>query len=74
MIEKSEFIGKEAKIRYNGLDFSGTIIDETKNMVVLKTKEKNLKIIKKNAIIRIGNETIDGKDITKRPEERIKAC
>jgi RNase P/RNase MRP subunit p29 len=74
MIGKQEFIGKDAQITYNCRVFEGKVIDETKNMIVLKTEKKIIKIIKKNAIIKFGNERIDGKDITKRPEERIKAC
>jgi RNase P/RNase MRP subunit p29 len=74
MIEKSEFIGKFAKITYNDRKFEGTIINETKNTIQLETKNKNITIIKKNAIIEIDGKSINGNYITKRPEDRIKAC
>lgn len=73
MAEKGELIGKSAEVDYNNKVFTGTIIDETKNMVHLETKNKIIKIIKKNAKFRIGNQTIIGNEITKRPEDRIKA-
>ena len=43
MIEKKEFIGKEAKITYAGKVFTGKIIDETKNTFLIKigNKQKN---------------------------------
>ncbi|MBN2368547.1 ribonuclease P protein subunit [Candidatus Woesearchaeota archaeon] len=71
---KEEFVGKLAEISYCGKTIKGTIIDETKNMIHLKTKTKTIKIIKKNAKITINGKTINGLDITKRPEDRIKAC
>jgi RNase P/RNase MRP subunit p29 len=71
---KGELIGSEAQIIYNGRPFKGIIIDETKNMLHLKTENKIVRLIKKNCIIRIKGEAIDGKNITKRPEDRIKAC
>ena len=72
MIEKREFIGKEAEINYAGKVFRGRIIDETKNTLTLETKNKLVKIIKKNAKIKIHNQKINGKAIVKRPEDRIK--
>ncbi len=74
MIEKKEFIGKKAEIHYNKKVYEGIIIDETKNMLRLETKDKAVWIIKRNAAININQKNIDGKKITKRPEDRIKAC
>ena len=74
MIEKKEFIGKKAEIDYSGKKFEGTIIDETKNTLTLETKNKTIKIIKKSSIITINGKKINGEKITKRPEDRIKAC
>ena len=73
-ITKTEFIGEKAKISCDGRLFEGTIVDETKNMIHLMTKKKVLRLIKKNITIMIRNEKIQGEDITKRPEERIKLC
>ena len=72
MIEKKEFIGKEAKITYAGKVFTGKIIDETKNTLSIETNKKTVMIIKQNAKIKIHNQKIDGKTIVKRPEDRIK--
>jgi RNase P/RNase MRP subunit p29 len=69
---KKEFIGKQAKVLYNAKVFQGIIINETKNTITMETTKNLVKIIKKNAIININGKTIQGKDITKRPEERIK--
>ena len=44
MIHKKEFIGKKAEIKYNKSLFKGTIIDETKNLLHLKTQKKIVKI------------------------------
>ena len=68
---KHELIGKKAKIEYNSKRFEGIIINETKNTLVVRNR-KNITIIKKNAIIRIGKAIIIGESIIKRPEDRIK--
>ena len=69
---KKELIGKKAVIEYNNHMFEGTIINETKNMIWLETEKRSIKIIKQNAIIKIDNQVIQGKQIIKRPEDRIK--
>ena len=71
-IEKGEWIGVAAKIHYNKNVFEGKIIDETKNTIIIKTQEGEKKILKQNAKIEINGKLIDGKKITKRPEDRIK--
>jgi RNase P/RNase MRP subunit p29 len=69
---KDEMIGKTAKIYYNKKIFEGKIIDETKNTLIIKTKEGNKRTIKINSIIEIDDFKINGKKINKRPEDRIK--
>jgi RNase P/RNase MRP subunit p29 len=71
---KKEIIGKTAVICYNNRKVHGIIVDETKNTVVLETDSKTIRILKKNASIMIDKQIIQGKDITKRPEDRIKEC
>ena len=71
---KEELIGRKAEVAYAGRIFEGQIIDETKNTIRLKTKDKIITIIKKEATLKINNKTVDGGKITKRPEDRIKAC
>ena len=65
-------IGKDAEIICLERRYSGVIVDETKNMVHLKTKEGIKKFIKKNIALKIETMRIKGNEITKRPEERIK--
>ena len=71
-LEKSEFIGRLAKITIHNNELTGKIIDETKNMLHLETSQGVKKIIKKQATIEIENEIVQGTKITKRPEDRIK--
>lgn len=71
---KKEIVGKEATAEYAGRKIRGKIIDETKETIVLKTDNKKITIIKKNTKIEIDGIKIEGKKITKRPEDRIKAC
>ena len=71
-IEKDEWIGLKAKIYYNDNKFKGKIIDETKNTITIKTKDGEKKFLKQNLKIEIDGITLDGKKLTKRPEERIK--
>jgi len=71
---KHEFIGEKAEIKFNDKTYKGMIIDETKNMLSLKTKNQIKKFIKKTIEIKINGKIIQGKKITKRPEERIKSC
>jgi len=65
-IEKEEWIGVAAKIHYNGQQFEGKIIDETKNTITIKTKEGEKKILKNNAKIEIKGKIMDGKKINKK--------
>lgn len=71
---KREIIGNEAEITNNNKKFTGTIINETKNLIYLKTKTNIVKLLKTSSKIKIKGLNIDGKTIIKRPEERIKLC
>ena len=71
---KEELIGKEAEIESNGKTHRGKIINETKNMIHLETKNKTKKFIKKTSKIKINGKIINGEKIAKRPEDRIKEC
>jgi RNase P/RNase MRP subunit p29 len=71
---KGELIGKKAKALYAGKMFAGTIIDETKNTIKIETDDKIKTIIKNEAMFRIDDKIVEGKKISKRPEDRIKAC
>jgi len=75
-----ELIGLNAKVQ-NSTDpsrkgISGLVIDETRNTIVIETKDGAKKIPKAEAefVFRLGNENaeLSGKDILSRPEDRIK--
>jgi ribonuclease P protein subunit POP4 len=53
---------------------SGKIIDETKSMFVLETKSGTKMVPKQHSSWKFesSNEIIDGKTISRRPEDRIK--
>ncbi len=71
-IEKEEWIGLAAKIECNKRLFEGKIIDETKNIITIRTRDGEKKILKNNAVIEINGKTMQGKNLAKRPEDRIK--
>jgi len=78
MLAKSELIGLDVKIIESENSFNkgvkGKIIDETKNMFIIKTKKKKKKIIKNQCVFEFKgkNIQINGKLLSSRPEERIK--
>jgi len=71
---KGELIGRNAKVI--GKNIQGKIIDETKNMLVIKTKESIKKIIKRNNkmefVIDDEKIVVEVHKLVARPEERIK--
>lgn len=72
---RHEFIGLKAKVieskdpTIKGIE--GIIIDETKNMIIIETKNGIKKIAKDIAIFEINGIVINGKKIKYRPEDRI---
>lgn len=72
---RGEFIGLYARLK--GKKIEGKIIDETKNMFLIETKEGRKKVIKKNNSFElfINNRpvSVDGEMLVLRPEDRIKA-
>lgn len=54
----------------------GKIIDETKNTMTIKQKNKMKKVLKDQAVfnLKVGNKTfqVDGKVLVGRPEDRLK--
>ncbi len=77
-LARSELIGLDVKIVESENSFNkgikGKIIDETKNMFEIKTKETRKKIIKNQCVFEFKeqNMQINGKSLSTRPEERIK--
>lgn len=77
----STFIGLKAEVMNSSqrslVGLKGTIVDETKNLIVIETKEKEVKVPKVSATFRFtldSGETIDveGSKIAFRPHERPK--
>ena len=68
---KTVLIGKHATVHYLNRVFKGVIVYESRDLLYIET-DKIIKIIKKKAKIIIDNKTINGKDIAKRPQDRIK--
>ena len=78
-IIQQEFIGLETKIVDSSnvqlIGLNGTITNETKSMLTLKTQKGQKQIPKKNSVwsFNIDNQEIklNGSKIQKRPQERI---
>jgi len=79
-ILQHEFIGLSVRIirsRHNGyLDIRGTVVDETKNMLIIDTGKKHVKIPKTGNTFTFKLESgpiiIEGEMILARSEERTK--
>jgi len=74
---KEVLIGQEAKIVGSSnpscIGIKGVIVDETANMLDLEDEDGKIRrLIKKNVIIEINGERIDGIKLIGRPENRIK--
>jgi len=73
---KEEFIGMKVRIEkctdpsLQGME--GVVVDETRNMMVIESREGIKKVAKKIATFNIGGFTIDGRKINYRPEDRIR--
>lgn len=65
-------IGEKAEIIYNKKKFEGIIIDETKNTLLLFEEDKKKRLLKKSIIIKINNKFVEGKNLLRRAEDRIK--
>ena len=73
---KKEFIGEKVEIKESKnkslVGLKRTIIDETKYTFKIKTKDKVKTVMKNISVFKIGEDLIQGKEITKKPHERIK--
>ncbi len=77
---KHELIGLEAEIEESKnkslVGLKGKIVDETKNMLTIKTKKGEKKIIKRECTLKIktdkGIVKIEGTLLSGNPEKRIK--
>ncbi len=77
---RHELIGLDAKVvdstNKSNVGIEGIIVDETKEMLAIKTKGKIKKIAKKNStfMFKVDGKKVkvDGKRIVAKPENRIK--
>ena len=73
-----ELIGEEMEVvsskNPSNLKMKGKIVDETKFTLKIKQNNGIKTLFKNNVVFRLkkSNRILDGKDLTKRPEERIK--
>jgi RNase P/RNase MRP subunit p29 len=75
MTYRKMIIGKELKVLHStnscDLHIKGTVVDETRNMIQVENGELKW-LIKKNIIVLLGGQRIDGKNLIGRLEDRIK--
>ena len=77
-MERGELIGLEAEVldsrNKSNKGIRGKIIDETRNCIIIKTNDREKKLMKNNVMLRFpeSGKTLEGRDITGKPEERIK--
>jgi len=73
---KEELIGKKIKIIESKnktlVGIKGIVVDETKNLIFVEDGKKTRKIVKDQCVFDVEGKKVSGKDITNRPEERIK--
>ncbi len=77
---KHELIGLKCKIvdskNRNLIGIEGTVVDETKNMIIIETKKGVVKVPKDVVTLHFYLEEavveVDGKVLVARPEDRIK--
>ena len=77
---KGEFIGSRIKVikakNKDNVGISGEVIDETKNTFVIKNNKGKKTLLKEQCTFKIYKKnktmTVDGRMISKRPEDRIK--
>ena len=50
----------------------GKVLDETKHTFLIQADEKERRIMKKGNTFQINGKEVQGREITKRPEERLK--
>lgn len=71
-------IGREVAVTASGnptlVGRSGTVIDESKNTLTLKTSNGVHMIIKQSVVVQCADTTLDGRTIVGTAAERLKRC
>jgi RNase P/RNase MRP subunit p29 len=75
MTYRNCIIGKEIEVVYStnpsDLHIRGRVVDETRHMMQVENRTMKW-LIKKNVIVLLDRQKIDGKELVGRPEDRIK--
>lgn len=75
MMYRKLMVGKHLKVVHStnpcDLSVAGRVVDETRNMIQVEDKKVKW-LIKKNVIVLVNGQKIDGKELVGRPDERIK--
>ena len=75
MTYRKVIIGKKIKVVHStnpyDLHITGTVVDETQNMIQVANGELKW-LIKKNVVVLLNGQKTDGKELVGRPEDRIK--
>lgn len=73
---KDEFTGARIGVidskNQSLIGICGVVLEETKNTFLIKTPQGRKSVLKKDTTFEINKETINGNQINKRPEDRIK--
>jgi ribonuclease P protein subunit POP4 len=73
---RTSFIGKHIRIiestNKSLFGIEGRVVDETKNIISIETDGNVRKIAKDQCVFEIDEKQVEGRKITKKPEERIK--
>lgn len=73
---KKEIIGKMIEViearNEDLVGIAGTIVDETKNSIVIQANDERKTVLKAGCTFRIDDETIEGEELAARPEDRVK--
>jgi ribonuclease P protein subunit POP4 len=72
-----DIIGMKMKViksqNADAVGIEGKVIDDTRNTVIIETKEgKRSRLIKKQHTFMLNDKVVQGKNLVGRPEERIK--
>ena len=72
----AEWIGKQITITHSTnktqIGITGTIVDETKQLITIQTQTGEKRVPKSGITFKIDGEEIKGNDVLSTPEERIK--
>lgn len=75
-MERTEIIGEHARIldskNKSAIGIEGTIIDETRNMITIRTDRGEKKLVKQHHTFTVTGKAITGQRLLGGPEERLK--